>query len=125
MNSRITIYKPTSDIWREYQQSDIYVLTSLREAFGMVLIEAMSYGLPCIAFDSPFGPAEIITDGVNGRLVPVGNESALTDSLRWLMTHDDERLRMGRQARESIRRFEIDAVMKRWQELFVTGETSA
>jgi glycosyltransferase involved in cell wall biosynthesis len=85
----------------------------------------MSCALPVVAFDSPFGPAEIITDGVNGRLVPVGNESALTDSLRWLMTHDDERLRMGRQARESIRRFEIDAVMKRWQELFVTGETSA
>lgn len=118
LEQRVTINPPTSDIYHEYQQSDIYVLSSRHEGFGMVLLEAMSCGLPCVAFDCPYGPGEILDDGVTGRLVNDGDEAAMASALLWMTTHQEERLRMGLQAREAVKTYLIDEVMKRWQSLF-------
>jgi glycosyltransferase involved in cell wall biosynthesis len=118
LEQRVTIYPPTPNIYHEYQQSDIYVLSSLHEGFGMVLLEAMSCGLPCVAFDCPYGPGEILDDGVTGRLVDDGDEAAMASALLWMTTHREERLRMGLQAREAVKAYLIDEVMKRWQSLF-------
>ena len=69
-SSRCHLYGPTIDVENEYFSSSIFVLPSRFEGFGLVLIEAMACGVPVIAFDCENGPRSIITDGVDGFLIP-------------------------------------------------------
>ena len=69
MDANIIVHDPTISIFEKYLENSILLLTSLYEPFGLVLPEAMSCGLPVVAFDCPFGPADIITDGVDGFLI--------------------------------------------------------
>ena len=70
-------HKPEPDIRKIYLESSIYVMSSRYGGFGMVLTEAMSCGVPCISFDCPCGPSDIITHYVDGFLVPVGATEVL------------------------------------------------
>lgn len=69
LNKRFSVDKDTTNIFDKYRESSILVLTSLYELFGLVLPEAMSCGLPVVAFDCPYGPANIITDGEDGYII--------------------------------------------------------
>ena len=70
---------PTDHIMEEYLKSSIYVMSSVFEGFAMVLLEAMACGLPCVSFDCPYGPRNVITDGEDGILVEYLNSQALAD----------------------------------------------
>ncbi|KAB1977397.1 glycosyltransferase family 4 protein [Streptomyces triticiradicis] len=89
----------------EWVKGSIAVAASDSEAFGMTIVEAMSCGLPVVSTDCPHGPGEIIEDGVDGRLVPVGDRDALGAALREAVRDDEWRLRAGRAARKNARRF--------------------
>ena len=80
MGANVRVFAPIADIMEKYRGNSILLLTSLYEPFGLVLPEAMSCGLPVVAFDCPYGPADIITDGVDGFLV--GNRSIETFAQR-------------------------------------------
>jgi glycosyltransferase involved in cell wall biosynthesis len=84
----------------------------------MVLVEAMSRGLPVVSFDCPTGPRHLIDDGVDGLLVPDGDVSALTEALETLITDPERRLRMSRAALASAAAYEPRAVRRRWLRLF-------
>ena len=92
--------------------------TSHFEGFPLVLLEAMQVGLPCVAFDCPFGPAAVIVDGENGFLVPEGDVSRLAEKLMLLIEDDDLRRRMSAAALEQSKHFTVDVVMARWKALF-------
>jgi glycosyltransferase involved in cell wall biosynthesis len=83
----------------------------------MVIVEAMSCGLPVVSFDCPTGPREIIQDGHDGVLVKLGDVSAFANGLARLMDEPDTRKRMGKAARLSSRRFALDLVGRQWIEL--------
>ncbi|MFI7409626.1 glycosyltransferase family 4 protein [Streptomyces sp. NPDC049627] len=89
----------------EWVKGSIGVSASDFEAFGMTIVEAMRCGLPVVSTDCPHGPGEIIQDGVDGRLVPVGDRAALGAALLELIHDDELRRRMGRTALENARRF--------------------
>ena len=74
-------------------EASVFAMTSRYEGFPMVLIEAMSKGLPLVSFDCPRGPAEIIDDGRNGYLVPDGDTSAFTQALLRVIEDDEGRRR--------------------------------
>lgn len=118
LEHRIRINAPTSDIYTEYQNSEFFVLSSQYEGFGLVLVESMSCGIPCVAFRCKYGPEDIIDDGINGLLVEDGNVTELAEKIRWMATHTEERLRMGLKAREDVRRYERNAIMQQWITLF-------
>jgi glycosyltransferase involved in cell wall biosynthesis len=98
--------------------ASMFVSGSLAEGFPMVMVEAMSYGLPVVSFDIPRGPADIIVDGENGRLIPDGDMDGFTAAVRQLVEDDDLRLRMGAGAHATAREYEIDAIAGRWEALF-------
>lgn len=112
------LHPPVKDIASKYLESSIYVLPSRYEGFGMVLIEAMSFGIPCVAFDCNYGPSDIITNGQDGLLVDVENTEKLAENLMFLMSNQDSRKKMGLKAQQNVQRFEVSTVIKQWDQLF-------
>ena len=114
----VFLHKPTSHIFDCYSNSSILISTSLFEPFGLVIAEAMSCGLPVVAFDCPYGPAAIINEGVNGFLIPSDNMHFFADKLSLLMEDTSLKKRMGQAALDSSDRFNADLVMPQWLALF-------
>lgn len=114
----ITIHPPTSRITEEYLQSSVYVMSSRYEGFGLVLIEAMACGLPCVAYDCPHGPGAIITHNNNGFLIPDGNIRQMADTICFLIEHTDIRKACGTDAKRSVQRFCSENIMPQWNQLF-------
>ena len=118
LKESITINKPTSNIFEEYDRSSIYILSSRYEGFCLVLLEAMSFGIPCISFNCPHGPSDMITNGEEGILVPVGDINKLAESIEWMITHKEERGRMSQNSREKVKYYLAENIMPQWVELF-------
>ena len=97
--------------------SSIYLLTSFTESFGIVLIEAMSHGVPCIAFDSAEGARELIQSGKNGYLIKNRSFPAFIKKVDDLINRKDERKRIGKISRQDVNQYTCDVVSKQWVEL--------
>ena len=109
----------TTDVEKEYCNSSVFVLSSRFEGFGMVIVEAMACGLPVVAFDCPWGPQAIISDGEDGLLVENGNPSALAQNLIALIKDDGKRKVMSEAALRNVQRFQIEHIAQQWKKLFV------
>ena len=96
------------------QDSSIYLMTSHTESFGIVLIEAMSHGLPCIAMDSAEGAREIINSGENGYLIKNRNYEAMAKKIGDLIKNKKERIRLGKNARKGVEKYTSEAVGEEW-----------
>ena len=114
----VRVFKPIANIMEKYCTCSILLLTSLFEPFGLVLPEAMSCGLPVVSFDCPYGPADIITDGVDGFLVKNRDIQAFADRVCQLIEDKELRQRMGQAAIKSSQRYRADVIMPKWKELF-------
>ena len=79
-------------------RASLFVLSSIHEGLGNVLIEALACGCPCISTDCPFGPAEILNDGEFGSLVPVGDSAALAEEMDRMLELSPDRQRLQRRA---------------------------
>ena len=118
LNINIVIHRPESTILQRYCESSILLLTSVYEPFGLVMPEAMSCGLPVVAFDCPYGPADIITDGVDGFLVKNRDINEFANRVCQLIEDKDLRVRMGLAGVKSSQRYRADVIMPKWKELF-------
>lgn len=114
----VVVHQPTPNIFEAYQGCSFLISTSLFEPFGLVLSEAMSCGLPVVAFDCPYGPVDIITDGIDGFLIKERNVKLYTEKVSLLI--DDVKLRqtMGHAGVISTRRFSTEHIMPEWKRLF-------
>ena len=114
------ILKPfTKQIEKEYLSASIYAMSSHFEGFGMVLAEASSYALPCVAFDVKTGPSDIIADEKSGFLVEDNDLQGYADKLMLLMRDENLRQNFGTKAKQVVsEKFSKEMVMKEWQGLF-------
>lgn len=114
----VIMNNPTDTIMEEYLKSSIYVMSSVFEGFAMVLLEAMACGLPCVSFDCPYGPRNVITDGEDGFLVDYLNSKALADSICKLIENEGLRKQMGKNGRNNVLRYSRESIMPQWITLF-------
>ncbi|KQS04347.1 hypothetical protein ASG11_08865 [Sphingomonas sp. Leaf357] len=105
-----------AEIW---SQIDVFLLTSRYEGIPNVLAEAMAYGKACVAFDCPTGPSELITDGIDGYLVNVGDEEIAAERCLRLLRDENLRDRIGTAARSIADRFSQAKICHLWQNLAV------
>lgn len=108
----------------ELAKSSLYVLSSRFEGLPMVMIEAMAHALPVVSFDCPTGPADVLTHGVDGLLVPEQDPDALADALARLMGDRELRTEMGTAALLTAAAYGPDAVHPRWEALFTELTTA-
>ena len=108
----------SSDIMQAMHNSSVLVSSSLYEGFALVLIEAMSIGLPVVSYDCPTGPRDIIEDGENGFIVPLNDEETLSEKICWLIENEPERKIMGKHAHETSKRYSLDSIINHWMNLF-------
>lgn len=114
----VSFHKFTPNISYEYATSSICVVTSYYEGFSLVLLEAMKHGVPCVAFDCPFGPRSIIDDASNGFLVYDGEIKLFAERLCRLIEDEDLRKQFSKNAIEKAKLFDTDIVMNQWKTLF-------
>jgi glycosyltransferase involved in cell wall biosynthesis len=86
LQQKVKFFGWVENIYYYLNKADVFVLSSKREGFAYVLLEAMSRGLPIVSTDTPYGPSEILDKGKYGILIPVGDEKALSIALVSLLT---------------------------------------
>ncbi len=119
LNDSVTLhgFQNKDYIAKVFRNSSIYVMTSFTESFGIVLIEAMSYGIPCVAFDSAEGAREIIDSGSNGLLVKSRSFLAMVRAIEKLMDNKEMRIKFGSQARNDSKKYTSSVVSEYWFDL--------
>lgn len=90
LTNSVQFLPPQKTIENLYKKASIFCLTSRYEGFGMVLLEALSFGVPCIAFDCPSGPRDIIKNEETGFLVEQDNLKEFQEKLEFLILNNDK-----------------------------------
>lgn len=119
----ISIHHFTKDICTEYINSSICVLTSRFEGFSLVLLEALRHGLPCVTFNCPFGPEDVIDNNKCGYVVENGNIKLFADKLCFLMKNIETRKAFSKAAIEKASLYNKDSIMQQWDTLFKSLST--
>jgi glycosyltransferase involved in cell wall biosynthesis len=118
LQDRVELPGHTSDLRSALREASVFALSSHHEAFGMSLVEAMSLGVPPVAFACPEGPAEIIDHDRNGLLVDEGDVAGFSLALERLVEDLPLRRRLGLQSWRDARAYDPDRVTGQWEELF-------
>lgn len=113
----LEIHPFTHNISQEFANSSICVVTSFFEGFSLVLLEAMKHGVPCIAFDCPFGPGSIIQDSLNGFLVHDGDTRLFAERLCLMIEDTKMRKEFSKEAIIRGNYFNKEAVLETWKTL--------
>ena len=118
LTTSVRLMGSRTDIQGIMQDYSLFALTSKFEGFSLALLEAMSCGLPVVSYACPCGPKDIITDGVDGFLVPVGDEMLLAERICRLIENKELRKRMGAASYERSKDFAIERIIQKWMILF-------
>ncbi|WP_435227408.1 glycosyltransferase family 4 protein [Streptomyces sp. Tue6028] len=124
LSDNVYLMGATARMEAEWVKGSIGAAASNFEPFGMTIVEAMRCGLPVVSTDCAYGPGEIIENGVDGRLVPVGDRDKLGAALLELVRDDERRRRMGRSAIDNARRFAPGPVVDQAERLFAEAHAA-
>ena len=118
LNENIKLMGKTDDVIQVLNEASIFVLSSIMEGFALVIVEAMECGLPVVSYQCPCGPQDIITGGIDGFLVPVGDEIMMAERICTLIEDEELRRNMGAAAKEKAKRYHIEKITQQWMRLF-------
>lgn len=118
LQAQVKLMGYTYDLIKEMEHASIYAMTSEFEGFPLVLVEAMSVGLPIVSYQCPTGPKDIITEGIDGFLIPMNEERQFAERVCWLIEHEEERKKMGKMAIQKSKDYSIEKIIDRWMHLF-------
>ncbi|WP_413516853.1 glycosyltransferase family 4 protein [Photobacterium phosphoreum] len=104
----------TNCLHEELLNSSMLLSTSRCEGFGMTIVEAMSLGLPCVSFDSPNGPSEIITNKKDGFIIDNGDVFMFSEVIYKLIENRDELFRLGKSAISVREKYSINKIINDW-----------
>ena len=118
LEAKVILKGYASDIHTEMSHASIYLMTSLFEGFPLVLIEAMSVGLPIISYWCPTGPRDLITEGENGFLIQPNDEDGFAEKVCELMGDRELRVKMGENALRISENYRMERIIGMWMDLF-------
>ena len=118
LQKQIVFKGVTPDLKEEMENYSIYAMTSETECFPMVLLEALSVGIPVISYDAPTGPKHILRNEEDSFLIPYKNLDIFTEKLKQLMRDENLRMQMSEKGMTNVRRFSIEKIMQQWIDLF-------
>lgn len=104
-----------------YNKSKIFAFTSSSEGFPNVIGEAMSAGLPVVAFDCVAGPSDLIINNVNGYLIPLNDEELFVQKLQYLIDNQSIREEFGKKAKNNITQFELNYICRQYEEFIISN----
>lgn len=114
----VRFFNPVKNIQDSYASASICLMASRSEGFGMALLEAMACGVPCVAFDCPVGPRDIIQDEQNGFLITDGDIAAFAEATIKVIKDEDLRIHMGQNAIVASKKYRKDVIIAQWENLF-------
>lgn len=115
LNDYVKILPPKKDVENYYKEASFFLLTSQSEGFGMVILEAMSFGVPCISYDCPAGPRDMITHTVNGFLVDFDNFEELEKSTLELIKNRKKMIEFGNNALIASENWNDEHILEQWK----------
>ncbi len=117
-NIKLLGYKNSKELDSLYNESFLYVMCSHSESFGLVLIEAMSHKLPCLAFDSANGACEIIDNNKDGYLIANRNKESMAKKILSLYENKEKCQEMGEEALKKAEYYLSDNIKQKWIDVF-------
>lgn len=118
MESNVVLLNPVENMGQTYSEASMLLHTSTSEAFGLVIVEAMSFGLPVIAFDRAHGPKSLIEENSNGYLVRHNAINAYVEKINLLISDHKLRKALGTNGRITAQNYNIRSIAKKWDELY-------
>ena len=122
--TNVILHQSTNDVYSCYGISDFYVMSSRYESFGLVLIEAMSCGLPVVSFDCKYGPQSIIRNGRTGFLVSPDDINEMATAICSMIENNETRQQMSVRARQESKNYTSERIMPIWHEFYESLATS-
>jgi len=117
INTNVNFIGFQQNPYKYLARSSVFVLSSLYEGFPNVLLEAMALGVPSVATRCPTGPDEIITEGVDGILVPPADEKSLAGAIKKLLQDEALRKKLGEAGRKRAEDFEVGKIVKQYEDV--------
>lgn len=117
LRSTVSLPGISHDAAQAYARASVFCLSSRYEGFGLVLIEAMAFGLPVVSTDCETGPRELLTPGQDALVVPTDDADALADALLRVIRQPEEAGRLGAAARQKAEAFALKRIVRRWDAL--------
>ncbi|MFM2229400.1 MAG: hypothetical protein RL607_658 [Bacteroidota bacterium] len=117
ISSSVFYFEPVADLTPIYQKAGMFLMTSRYEGLPMSLIEALSFGVPSLAYDCPVGPRALL-NSTNGFLIQDNAAALFLEAMQKVASGNYDRVIMTHEAQKSVQRFEKETVMKQWQKLF-------
>ncbi|WP_188013884.1 glycosyltransferase family 4 protein [Photobacterium damselae] len=116
LSNNVSFYGKSTHVQNNYKEASGFILSSRYEGFGLVIVEAMAHGLPCVSFDCESGPNEIITNGVNGYLAKENDINDLADKIIcYISLDEDEKNKMSNEALLTSTHYQPKAIFEQWK----------